>query len=140
MEPHYEKSLEDWEWVQVLAKFVNNQYGATYYQQCGYNSTCMLGETHAVDGEADSGRSWLCMTCTQLGYFQTAPQSGLTSRPRALTAERFLKQCQYVFPGLPLISDASISDFNRRFGAGLLRNVTRVFELDFSDDQWKMVS
>jgi len=45
-----------------------------------------------------------------------------------------------VFPGLPLISDASVADFNSRFGAGFLTNETRVFELDFSDDQWKMVS
>lgn len=98
----------------------------------------MRGETH--EQVADSGRSWLYMTCTELGYFQTAPPAGLAARPRALTAKRFLGQCGYVFPGLPLISDDSVAGFNRRFGAGTMGNASKVFELDFSDDQWKMVS
>lgn len=138
MQPYYELKVEDWEYVQILAEFVRVQYGKNYYKQCGYNSTCLRGETHGHI--ADSGRSWLYITCTQLGYFQTAPQTGLTARPRALTAERFLKQCEYVFPGLPLISEDSVANFNQRFGAGILGNETKVFEIDFSDDQWKMVS
>jgi len=138
MQPYYEKTLTDVQFVQVLAHFTLHQYGEKYYQQCGYNSTCMRGETHGH--VADSGRSWTYITCTQLGYFQTAPQTGLTSRPRGLTAERFLKQCEYIFPGLPLISKESVADFNLRFGAGTLGDETKVFEIDFSDDEWKMVS
>merc|ERR1712217_203567 len=80
------------------------------------------------------------MTCTQLGYFQTAPPMGLTARPRALSVASFLRQCEYVFPGLPLISEEVVDRFNKRFGAGKLGNATLIFELDFSDDQWKMVS
>jgi len=136
--PHYEEVVQDWEFVQILANFTQVQYGKDYYKQCQYNSTCMLLETH--ESVADSGRSWLYMTCTELGYFQTAPATGLTARPRALTADRFLKQCSYVFPGLPLISKESVAEFNQHFGAGNLGNETKVFELDFSDDQWKMVS
>lgn len=138
VEPYYGAEVTDSEYVQILADFVKKQYGPDYYHQCGYNSTCMRGETHQK--VADSGRSWLYMTCTELGYFQTAPSTGLTARPRALTAERFLGQCGYVFPGLPLISDDSVTAFNRRFGSGKMGNASKVFELDFSDDQWKMVS
>jgi len=136
--PYYEQEVDDSQYVQILADFVHIGYGQSYFHQCGYNSTCMRGETHA--NVADSGRSWLYVTCTELGYFQTAPPSGLTARPRGLTAKQFLGQCDYVFPGLPLISDDSVADFNRRFGAGVMGNTTKVFELDFSDDEWKMAS
>mmetsp|Transcript_14496 Transcript_14496/g.31427 ORF Transcript_14496/g.31427 Transcript_14496/m.31427 type:complete len:482 (+) Transcript_14496:52-1497(+) len=139
MEPYYERSdVGDVELVELFAKFTRENWGPTYFQQCTYNSTCMRGETSGP--VADSGRSWGYITCTELGYFQTAPAKGLTARPRALTAERFLKQCEYIFPGAPIISDQSVEDFNKKFGGPGLSGETRVFELDFSDDQWKMVS
>ena len=60
---------------------------------------------------------------------------GLISRPRALTADKFLEQCKYIFPGLPLISEDSVVSFNQRFGAGILGNETKVLQSTKFDNQ-----
>ena len=53
------------------------------------------------------------MKCTQLGYLQSAPQEGLATRPRALTTEKLLEQCGYIFgPKLPLIDEDKVARMN----------------------------
>ena len=66
-----------------------------------------------------------------LGYLQSAPQAGLTTRPK-LTTQKLLDQCAYIFgDGAPLLTEAAAA-FNERVGGGTsaapltsLRSTTR---------------
>merc|ERR1712048_952290 len=44
----------------------------------------------------------------------------------------------YIFPGATLISNASVAAFNAKFGGAKVGGTARIFELDYSDDPWKM--
>jgi len=86
-------------------------------------------------------RPWWWMKCTQLGWFKTGPRSGLSTIPfEELTVDKFLDACRYMFPNASLVSDATIADFNSRFGGEDQHNVTNVFTVDYSDDPWKMAT
>jgi len=138
LRPLYGRTARDTEYTEAFANFTLAEFGADYFSECWYNSTCIRDSAHAVP--AQSARSWYWLKCTQLGYFQVAPERGASARPRGVTVRAALRQCAYVFPGAMLISDASVADFNARFGGGAIGGVSNVFELDYSDDPWKMAS
>ena len=90
---------------------------------------------------AQGARSWYWIKCMQLGYLQSAPQAGLTTRPKALTTQKLLDQCAYIFgDGAPLLTDAKAAAFNARVGGGTLAGTANIFEVDYSDDPWKMAT
>lgn len=137
LQPLYNKvEVSDVEYTQVFADYTLSTQGAGYYSTCFYNSTCMRDAVSAVP--AEGARSWYWLKCTQLGYFQTAPQEGLATRPRGFNLQAALDQCAYIFPGAELISDASVKAFNAKFGGPTIGGESHIFELDFSDDPWKM--
>merc|ERR1711957_820457 len=117
------------------AKYTLDRQGARYFASCDYNSTCMRDATHAVPATI---RSWFWMKCVHLGYLQVAPQTGLATRPRGYTLEKALEQCAYIFPGAKLISPESVTAFNQKFGGATVGGTSKIFELDYSDDPWKM--
>jgi len=86
-------------------------------------------------------RPWWWLKCTQLGWFKTAPVSGLSSVPfEDLNVKKFLETCSYMYPGASLVNDQRIAAFNSLFGGAAQLNVTNVFTIDYSDDPWKMAT
>ena len=84
---------------------------------------------------AESARSWYWLKCTELGYLQSAPQLGLSTRPRSLTTEKLLQQCAYIFgDDVPLVSEHSVEAFNRKHGGGTTPLAPKTFVIDYSDD------
>jgi len=131
--------LSNWDYAEALANFTSVSWGANFFSQCAYNSTCMRSSTSGSN--AEGVRSWYWMKCTQLGYFQTAPRTGLSTRPRALTLDALLAQCKYIFgPSVPLLTDAKVDEFNKRYGGVNFGGQKQIFQIDFSDDPWKMDS
>lgn len=52
-----------------------------------------------------------------------------------------MEQCGYIYgASAPLITPASIASFNMRHGGGSIGNEGRIFEIDYSDDPWKMAT
>jgi hypothetical protein len=134
----YGRSVSDVEYAQAFANYTLTTQGEGYYSDCFYNSTCMRNAVNVIPAEAS--RTWYWLKCTQLGYFQTAPQEGLSTRPRGFDLQAALDQCAYIFPGAQLISDSSVEAFNAKFGGADLGAASKIFELDYSDDPWKMSS
>ena len=80
--------------------------------------------TSTTGSTAQSARSWYWMKCAHLGYLQTAPTAGLSTRPMQTTAKKLLEQCAYIFgSSAPLISPARIERFNQKFGAGRISRI-----------------
>eukprot|EP01065_Artemidia_motanka_P015837 TRINITY_DN1954_c2_g1_i1.p1 TRINITY_DN1954_c2_g1~~TRINITY_DN1954_c2_g1_i1.p1 ORF type:complete len:465 (+),score=133.97 TRINITY_DN1954_c2_g1_i1:106-1500(+) len=123
------------ELLQFWADFVK-QHGPSPSEGCFYNSTCMRDATDATAG-ANSGRSWYWLKCTELAYLQTAPPQQPRVRPSALTTDRLLAQCQYIF-GSAAPSVPRCDAFNKRFGGAHPEkvNTTHVMYLSYSDDPW----
>ena len=125
--------------ARLFANYTRQAWGPRYFSSCFYNSTCMRDATRGA--VAQSARSWYWLKCSQLGYFQTSPPAGLATRPRGLTVARLLEQCAYIFgAAAPLVTPARIDGFNRRMGGEALGGASRIFEIDFSDDPWKMAT
>lgn len=131
---------EDWALARIFANYTKHAWGPNYFRQCFYNSTCMRDATRS--GTAESARSWYFLKCSQLGYLQVGPPKGsLGTRPRQLDLPALLAQCSYIFGDeLPLIDEARVATFNAKVGGGAVGGVDRIFEVDFSDDPWKMAT
>ena len=136
---HKQGAVTDWQYAQIFANYTYHAWGADFFSGCFYNSTCMRASTRGA--VAQGARSWYWIKCTQLGYLQSAPQAGLTTRPKALTTQKLLDQCAYIFgDGAPLLTDAKAAAFNARVGGGTLAGTANIFEVDYSDDPWKMAT
>ena len=105
---------EAWALARLFANYTAAAWGPSYFRGCFYNSTCMARATSG--GVAQSARSWYWMKCAHLGYLQTSPRVGLSTRPRQLTVEKLMGQCRYIFGGAALISPSKIDAFNAKFG------------------------
>lgn len=79
---------DDWTLAHAFADYTRMAWGPGYFSNCFYNSTCMRASADAVP--AESARSWYWLKCTQLGYLQTAPATGLKTRPALLTKQALL--------------------------------------------------
>ncbi|KAJ2385606.1 hypothetical protein H4S02_004246 [Coemansia sp. RSA 2611] len=85
------------------------------------------------------GRSWFYQTCTQFGYWQTAPRPPLRRlRSRFMTAEWQSRPCRAFFGDVvPQVPDTA--RINERYG-GLMPNVTRVVFVNGLLDPWSSLS
>ena len=125
--------------ARLFANYTRSAWGPSFFSQCFYNSTCMRTSTRG--NVAQAARSWYWMKCHQLGYLQVAPRTGLSTRPKGLTLERLLAQCAHIFgDAATRLSRASVGAFNQKFGGQTLGGTTRIFEIDYSDDPWKMAT
>ncbi|KAJ2886762.1 hypothetical protein IWW38_005204, partial [Coemansia aciculifera] len=90
-------------------------------------------------GLYQDGRSWFYQTCTQFGYWQTAPRPPLRRlRSRYMTAEWQSRPCRAFFGDvIPLHPDTD--GINERYG-GLLPNVSRVVFVNGLLDPWSSLS
>ena len=128
-----------WALASLFANYTRRAWGAAYFSGCFYNSTCMRSATRG--SIAESARSWYFLKCTQLGYLQVAPASGLATRPAQLTTRALMEQCKYIFgPEAPLLTPAKVAAFNEQIGGGDIGKTSRIFEIDYSDDPWKMAT
>jgi len=130
--------FSDVEYTQAFASITHGLMGEEYFSECAYNSTCMRDAL--FDVPAQSMRSWFWLTCTQLGWFQVAPQKGLGTRPRPYNMEKAMEQCAYIYPGAKLISRQSVRHFNKKYGGSTVNGRSKIFELDYSDDPWAITS
>jgi hypothetical protein len=84
---------------------------------CFYDSECMKRENGTT-----SARAWYWLKCSQLAYLQASPevpaQAAVSMRPTALTADRLVAQCHYIFgSGLSVRNPADgVQAFNTKFG------------------------
>ncbi|KAJ2337653.1 hypothetical protein GGI00_000083 [Coemansia sp. RSA 2681] len=90
-------------------------------------------------GLYQDGRSWFYQTCTQFGYWQTAPRPPLRRlRSRYMTAEWQSRPCRAFF-GNVIPPRPDTDGINERYG-GLLPNVTRVVFVNGLLDPWSSLS
>lgn len=129
----------DWQYAEAFANYTAHAWGPAFFSGCFYNSSCMAAATRGA--VAQPARSWYWLKCTQLGYLQSAPQQGLATRPRPLTTERLLEQCAYIFgPDAPILTEQKVAAFNAAVGGGTVGGAAHIFEVDYSDDPWKMAT
>ena len=131
---------EEWALAKVFANYTKTAWGSNYFNGCFYNSSCMATSTEGP--VAQSARSWYWMKCAHLGYLQTAPQNGsLSTRPTQLTVGKLMEQCKYIFgQAADLITPSKIAAFNAKHGGGKVGGESKIFEIDYSDDPWKMAT
>ncbi|KAI8324022.1 peptidase S28, partial [Martensiomyces pterosporus] len=90
-------------------------------------------------GLHQDGRAWFYQTCTQFGYWQTAPQPPLRRlRSKYMTVEWQSSPCSAFF-GDSITGHANVGSINRKYG-GLLPNVTRVVFVNGLMDPWSELS
>lgn len=141
LEPLYPIDQQsDWQLATAFANYTLAAWGPSYFDDCFYNTTCM--RTSVSGTTAQSARSWYWIKCSELGYLQVAPSSGLSTRPAQLTTDLLLEQCAYIFdaPADSLLTSASVAAFNAKFGGGTVGGTSKIFEVDYSDDPWKMAT
>jgi len=138
LRPLYNFEVGDVEYTEVFATLTTASLGEGYFNDCAYNSTCMRDSVFDVPSQQI--RSWFWITCTQLGWFQIAPQTGLGTRPRPYDEQKAIEQCAYIYPGAQLVSDDSVKEFNEKYGGAALGGQSKIFELDFSDDPWASIT
>ena len=168
LQPYYSRAnavSDEWTLAKIFANYTSKAWGPKFFDGCFYNSTCAIAIEPEISCRrvsegpcfglvwnrcmrdatrgpvAEGARSWYYLKCHELGYLQTAPASGLSTRPRQLTTSALLEQCKYIFGESPaLITPASVASFNRDIGGGALNGTTHIFEVDYSDDPWKMAT
>ncbi|KAJ2160519.1 hypothetical protein GGF46_002219 [Coemansia sp. RSA 552] len=85
------------------------------------------------------GRAWFYQTCTQFGFWQSAPQPPLRRlRSKYVTAKWQSKPCRAFF-GNGVDGEPNTNKLNEEFG-GLLPNVTRVVYVNGLHDPWSALS
>ncbi|KAJ1889239.1 hypothetical protein LPJ66_008143 [Kickxella alabastrina] len=85
------------------------------------------------------GRSWFYQTCTQFGYWQSAPRAPLRRlRSKYITAEWQNRPCREFF-GDDVPNQPDTTSINKKFG-GLFPNVTRVVFVNGLMDPWSELS
>jgi len=132
----------DFELVWGFANFTNSYYGKLFGSSCFYDSRCAGDVSRATLNE----RSWRWQKCSELAYFQVAPEGeggregggeGGSLRSGKVTLEYHLEQCRRIFgEGL---GEPRVEEINARFG-GARPKATKVFYSDFSDDPWQAAS
>ncbi|KAJ1957131.1 hypothetical protein GGI12_005110 [Dipsacomyces acuminosporus] len=108
----------------------NNIEPATYYDtMAGANDTSLHQD----------GRAWFYQTCTQFGYWQSAPRSPLRRlRSKYVTAKYISMPCEAYF-GKGITGDIDEDAFNSKYG-GLHPSVTRVVFVNGLHDPWSSLS
>ncbi|KAJ2721759.1 hypothetical protein GGI07_003752 [Coemansia sp. Benny D115] len=100
-----------------------------------YSSNAGAGNTELYQ----DGRSWFYQTCTQFGYWQTAPRQPLRRlRSKYVTAEWQSRPCQAFF-GPGVAGQPDVGGVNTKHG-GLFPNVTRVVFVNGLLDPWSELS
>lgn len=85
------------------------------------------------------GRSWFYQTCTQFGYWQTAPRPPLRRlRSKYVTSGWQSSPC-HAFFGKSVPPQPDVDSVNKRYG-GLLPNVSRVVFVNGLLDPWSSLS
>ncbi|POM57551.1 Serine protease family S28, partial [Phytophthora palmivora] len=78
--------------VDSFASFTIDMYGHSFGSECFYDTKC-LALDHSRWGD---GRSWRWQKCSQLAYFQVAPEEK-SLRSTMVDLDYHLKQCETVF-------------------------------------------
>jgi pimeloyl-ACP methyl ester carboxylesterase len=133
-----QEPLSDFELVWGFANFTSSYYGSQFGSSCFYDSRCAGDVSRATLNE----RSWRWQKCSELAYFQVAPQEdgggeGGSLRSGKVTLEYHLEQCRMIFG--EGVGEPRVEEINGRFG-GARPKATRVFYSDFSDDPWQAAS
>ncbi|KAJ1973614.1 hypothetical protein H4R35_004026 [Dimargaris xerosporica] len=86
-----------------------------------------------------SGRSWFYQTCTEFGYWQTAPRFPMPSmRSKYVDLDYNAGPCRSFF-GPHLEMPVPVDRLNERYGADFI-NVNRVFYVNGEFDPWRRLS
>jgi len=86
--------------------------------------------------EDKSARTWLYQTCTELGWFQTAPQGGNNLRSAKVDLKYFREHCRDVF-GKELWPDTEAG--NRNTGGKNIKG-SNIYFINGGMDPWQHVS
>lgn len=111
-----------------FANFTNTYWGPQFASSCFYDTRCAADVGRATLNE----RSWRWQKCSQLAYFQVAPEEGISLRSQQVNLEYHLEQCRRIFN---LTSPPPVEAINAKFG-GQTPTSKRVFYSSFSDDPW----
>ena len=120
--------------MQTFANYTKELWGANFCTGGFYNSEQLRDPKRwKVDP-----RSWRWQTCSEVSYFNTAPERG-SLRSTDVNLEYHLKQCNYIFGGEYYQGFPTSYALNKKFG-GDLPTAHKVFYSDFSDDPWQRAS
>lgn len=107
----------DAEYMQQYADFINAFWGATFAQDCFYDTACLSTDTARW---GPFSRSWRWQTCLEVGWFNVAPATN-SIRSTRITLQYHLDQCQAVF-GQPMDPTANAAALNTKFGGCVVRD------------------
>eukprot|EP01130_Rhizamoeba_saxonica_P000726 TRINITY_DN10659_c0_g1_i1.p1 TRINITY_DN10659_c0_g1~~TRINITY_DN10659_c0_g1_i1.p1 ORF type:complete len:464 (+),score=73.13 TRINITY_DN10659_c0_g1_i1:383-1774(+) len=114
------------------AHLTKELWGDDFGGSCFYDTNCLLSDREHWQ---PTSRAWRWQKCTQLAYFQSAPDNN-TIRSYHVDLEYMLGQCSTIF-GSETISNTD--NFNNKYG-GDKPKTTNVFYSDFIDDPWQEAS
>jgi hypothetical protein len=110
-----------------FANFTRQFWGSQFASSCFYDTRCAADTRRATLNE----RSWRWQKCSQLAYFQVAPEEG-SLRSQRVSLDYHLEQCRRIFGQT---SPPPVETINAKFG-GAAPVSTRVFFSNFGDDPW----
>ncbi|KAG6971974.1 hypothetical protein JG688_00004222 [Phytophthora aleatoria] len=119
--------------VDSFASFTIDMYGSSFGSECFYDTKC-LAEDRARWGD---GRSWRWQKCSQLAYFQVAPEEK-SLRSAMVDLDYHLKQCQTVFGDVVHPSEG-VDEITKLYG-GDHPNGHKIFFSNGGDDPWQRAS
>ncbi|OWZ08800.1 Serine protease [Phytophthora megakarya] len=119
--------------VDSFAKFTVDMYGSSFGSECFYDTKC-LATDRARWGD---GRSWRWQKCSQLAYFQVAPEEK-SLRSAMVDLEYHLKQCEIVFGDVVHPSEG-VEEVTKLYG-GDHPNGHKIFFSNGGDDPWQRAS
>jgi len=118
--------------MQSFANFTNTFWGKDFGSNCFYDTNCLKNTPSKWQ---PTSRSWRWQKCSELAYFQNAPQSNSLRSTKYVTQEYNLNQCVQIFGSVIPNTDP----VNLYYGGADIQ-ATNVFFSDFSDDPWQRAS
>eukprot|EP01138_Halocafeteria_seosinensis_P014312 gb/GECG01014612.1/.p1 GENE.gb/GECG01014612.1/~~gb/GECG01014612.1/.p1 ORF type:complete len:219 (+),score=8.47 gb/GECG01014612.1/:1-657(+) len=121
----------------VTGDFVVNFWGKDFAHNCFYDTRCLINNSTRWQ---PTSRAWRWQKCTELAYFQVAPQQN-SLRPQAVDFEYHIDQCKSIF-NFDSYGGPATQAINDRFGGAEpnTKNASNIFYSNGSDDPWKMAS
>ncbi|KAG7389148.1 hypothetical protein PHYBOEH_007563 [Phytophthora boehmeriae] len=119
--------------IESFANFTIDMYGSSFGSECFYDTKCLT----QVKARWGDGRSWRWQKCSQLAYFQVAPEEK-SLRAAMVDLDYHEKQCHTVF-GDVVDPAKGVEEITKLYG-GDHPTGHKIFFSNGGDDPWQRAS
>jgi len=117
--------------MSTFANYTNSFWGSSFGGNCFYDTNCLM---YNQSQWQPTSRAWRWQKCSEMAYFQNAPQTNSLRSTKYETIAYDLAQCNTIFKMTP-----DTVETNLYYGGANIQ-ATNVFYSNFFDDPWHRAS